>query len=60
MEKLLDDVVASFSGNTFSNDSQLAGEFLLSYHCQRQALRPNAAAAIEDESTNTDELTQGN
>lgn len=53
MEKLLDDVVASFSGDTFSKDTQLSGEFLLGYHCQRQALRPEATTATEDDSCNT-------
>jgi CRISPR-associated protein Csd1 len=55
MEKLLDDVVASFTGDTFTKDTQLTGEFLLGYHCQRQALRPVATAATEDDSTNTND-----
>lgn len=49
MDKLLDDVTASFSGQSFTQDSQLSGEFLLGYHCQRQALRPNT---VETSDTN--------
>lgn len=40
MEKLHDEVVASFVGDDFLDDSKLSGEFLLGYHCQRQILNP--------------------
>lgn len=40
MEKLHDEVVASFVGDDFLDDSKLSGEFLLGYHCQRQQLNP--------------------
>lgn len=40
MELELDAVVTSFSGDDFTDDSKLSGEFLLGYHCQRQALNP--------------------
>jgi CRISPR-associated protein Csd1 len=43
MEKLLDQLQAAFVGQdekeAFTNDRALTGEFLLGYHCQRQALR---------------------
>jgi len=46
MEKLLDQLQGSFSTQdekeTFTNDRALSGEFLLGYHCQRQALRKTA------------------
>jgi CRISPR-associated protein Csd1 len=42
MDKLLDQIQDSFSTEdgkeSFTNDRPLSGEFLLSYHCQRQAL----------------------
>jgi CRISPR-associated protein Csd1 len=38
-EKLLDELVCSL-GQNFTIDKPLTGEFLLGYHCQRQALRP--------------------
>lgn len=38
MEKLHDEVVSSFRGEDFLDDSKLSGEFLLGYHCQRQIL----------------------
>lgn len=40
MEKLHDQIVCAFQGNDFINDSPLSGEFLLGYHCQREALKP--------------------
>ena len=40
MEKLHDEVVSSFQGEDFLDDSKLSGEFLLGYHCQRQILNP--------------------
>ena len=49
MERLLDDTTAKFAGADYTNDAALSGEFLLGYHCQRQALRPAASAADTDE-----------
>ena len=40
MDKLLDEVIPSFQGDDFMDDSKLSGEFLLGYHCQRQVLNP--------------------
>lgn len=51
MENQLDDVMTAFEGNSFTQDAALSGEFLLGYHCQRQALRPTDAAAVEEDST---------
>ena len=53
MEKLLDEVMASFKGDDFSKDGQLSGEFLLGYHCQRQALR--SSEPTDNESANTND-----
>ena len=55
MEKLHDEVMASFSGDDYTQDSRLSGEFLLGYHCQRHALRPSGNAAAEDDSTDTND-----
>ena len=49
MEKLLDEVVALFDPEDFLKDSQLSGEFLLGYHCQRQALRSVDAANTDEQ-----------
>ena len=54
MTRELDDVTAAFTGNDFTRDGALSGEFLLGYHCQRQALRPAGRAAEEDEPVHTD------
>lgn len=51
MEKLLDEVMALFQSEDFTKDTQLSGEFLLGYHCQRQALRSSDAAIAEEQST---------
>ncbi|MGS0755351.1 type I-C CRISPR-associated protein Cas8c/Csd1 [Roseateles sp. GG27B] len=50
MGKQLDDVIAAFRPDDFTRDNALSGEFLLGYHCQRQALRP-------PENANDDEAT---
>ena len=50
MEKLHDEVVSSFVEEDFLDDRKLSGEFLLGYHCQRQALNPpkaDTAASVE-------------
>ena len=41
MDALLDEVMGAFSGDDFTQDGPLSGEFLLGYHCQRQALKPS-------------------
>ncbi|HTF63875.1 MAG TPA: type I-C CRISPR-associated protein Cas8c/Csd1 [Edaphobacter sp.] len=38
-EKLLDEVINSFQSPNFTSDTRLSGEFLLGYHCQREAWR---------------------
>jgi CRISPR-associated protein Csd1 len=55
METLIDEIVSTFQGKDFVNDARLTGEFLLGYHCQRQALRPPAQADIPDEPNETQE-----
>ena len=48
-EKLLDEIIAAFAGSEFTNDGRLSGEFLLGYHCQRQALKQNTSQdQVED------------
>jgi CRISPR-associated protein Csd1 len=55
MEKLHDEVVASFAGDDFLDDRKLSGEFLLGYHCQRQTLNPpKTDSATPDEDTPTE------
>lgn len=51
MEKLLDEVMGLFQSDDFTKDSQLSGEFLLGYHCQRQALRAGHETGSEEQST---------
>jgi len=55
MEKLNDEVISSFEGDAFLDDSKLTGEFLLGYHCQRQKLNPpKTNSATPDEDTPTE------
>jgi CRISPR-associated protein Csd1 len=44
-EQLLDDTMAKFKADDYTNDAPLTGEFLLGYHCQRQDLRPHKSVA---------------
>lgn len=50
MDVLLDDVMGAFSGDDFTQDAPLSGEFLLGYHCQRQALKPSDDTSPSQES----------
>lgn len=52
MELLLDEIISTM-GSDFANDTRLSGEFLLGYHCQRQALRPSAKTENPEESNET-------
>ncbi len=38
-QRMIDEVVAMFDASDFTSDKRLSGEFLLGYHCQREALR---------------------
>lgn len=53
MMQEMDDVIASFDTDDFVSDRRLTGEFLLGYHCQRAALRPDQhSATVEAEDEN--------
>lgn len=59
METLLDEVITKFEGDEFLSDRKLSGEFLLGYHCQRQALNPPKSDkpdefASDDDTTDTE------
>lgn len=49
MLALLDDIVHSFQGDDFTSGRGLTGEFLLGYHCQRQAWKKDKSNAAETE-----------
>lgn len=57
-ESLLDDIVALFDPQEFLTDTPLSGEFLLGYHCQRQALRSRGESS-DDASETTSIATTG-
>ncbi len=51
MEKLTDEIVSAFSGQDFMSEARLSGEFLLGYHCQRQALRSKFESGTPEDTT---------
>lgn len=51
MEKQLDEVIGAFQGQDFLDERRLSGEFLLGYHCQRQALWTKPEPESDDENT---------
>lgn len=51
MEKLFDGIVCTFRGQDFMSEARLSGEFLLGYHCQRQALWPKSESTKAEETT---------
>ena len=57
-ESLLDEVVTRFEPQDFLTDTPLSGEFLLGYHCQRQALRQREETC-DDASETTQSATSG-
>jgi len=54
VEMEIDEIVNAFNPDDFTCDKRLTGEFLLSYHCQREALRPTS----RQEATETDDDTK--
>ena len=50
MKEQLDKIIGSFQRTDFVDERRLTGEFLLGYHCQRQALwtKPDVEADEED------------
>jgi len=49
-ERLIDEVTNQFEESDFTDDSKLTGEFLLGFHCQRQAFRKSAVDSAEEPS----------
>lgn len=60
METLLDEVVTKFEGDDFLSDRKLSGEFLLGYHCQRQALNPPKSDKPDESATDDDTVDTDN
>jgi CRISPR-associated protein Csd1 len=50
---MIDEVMAAFEPNDFISDKRLSGEFLLGYHCQREALRYSAKKEQASEEENS-------
>ena len=51
MKEQLDEIIGSFQGTDFTDERRLTGEFLLGYHCQRQALwtKPDVEADTDND-----------
>ncbi|MEW6488906.1 MAG: type I-C CRISPR-associated protein Cas8c/Csd1 [Thermodesulfobacteriota bacterium] len=60
LETEIDEVVSVFDGDDFTSDKRLTGEFLLGYHCQREALRPVSAKEGEQEAGEVGETDTDN
>lgn len=55
LDKLHDEIVASFQGDDFMDNKALTGEFLLGYHCQRRTLmQPKATEPDTSQETTTE------
>jgi len=50
----IDEVICSFGVDDFISDKRLTGEFLLAYHCQRAALRPEPG----HDANSTDDISE--
>ena len=53
LQRMIDEVIASFNEDDFINDKRLSGEFLLGYHCQREyrPSKPDVDQESEEENT---------
>lgn len=47
-KKEMDAVLAAFTSEDFTDDKPLTGEFLLGYHCQKQAWRTDSETQNDD------------
>lgn len=54
LEKTLDEVYCLFKEEEFMDDKKLSGEFLLGFHCQRQALWNKPEKPKKEDPENTD------
>jgi CRISPR-associated protein Csd1 len=54
-EDLLDEIMARFQPEDFEKDGRLTGEFLLGYHCQRQALWAKKDPTVKDDQNDASE-----
>ncbi len=54
MEKQIDEVISTFKGQDFLDERRLSGEFLLAYHCQRQALWSKPALKTDEKPTDNE------
>ena len=52
MREKLDEVIGSFQRTDFTDERRLTGEFLLGYHCQRQALWTKHEVEADEEDDN--------
>lgn len=57
-KEMLDKIHALFLPGDYENDNHLSGEFLLGYHCQREALRPVEGKSIVDTEPVFEEITE--
>jgi len=55
VETDFDEVVNAFNPDDFISDKRLTGEFLLGYHCQREALRPTSGQGDGRDTTDTED-----
>lgn len=53
-QQMLDEVIASFEPDDFTNDKRLSGEFLLGYHSQRESLRSSRTGEKPDTNSNNE------
>jgi CRISPR-associated protein Csd1 len=58
MKQEIDTVIDSFQVDDFVSDKRLTGEFLLGYHCQRAALRPDQVQNAPEKEDESEEETQ--
>lgn len=51
-QAMIDEVIAKFKADDFTSDKHLSGEFLLGYHCQRDALHSHSDREADSDTNN--------
>lgn len=60
MQREIDTVMSAFKKEDFISDAKLTGEFLLGYHCQRNALRQNYYKKMNGPSVESEVVNESN
>jgi len=59
IQNMISEVTAMFTPEDYTNDKKLSGEFLLGYHCQREALRKKNIKDVKEQTDDSESTLVG-